>query len=116
MSEGKSIAEIYRSKLDDLNRGIMKPFLIVGSLGCALGPSIGYILMANACYREIEAELPREYYEHRQRQVNLFVRPEIRDVDSDGFDDIILKRYNGEELVLYGDGRGGYGFGEGEER
>lgn len=46
--------------------------------------------------------------------VNYHSKPEIRDVNHDGINDIVLRRNNGDDMVLYGTRDGNYIFGEKE--
>jgi hypothetical protein len=47
--------------------------------------------------------------------IDTSIPPQVRDVNSDGIEDIVLRRYNGEEIVLFGREAGKYSFGEREE-
>lgn len=54
-----------------------------------------------------------------QRQyfaIDTSVRPQTRDVNHDGIQDVVLQRRSGEELILYGTPQRNYAFGEGERK
>ncbi|MBU0906716.1 MAG: hypothetical protein KKE05_01010, partial [Nanoarchaeota archaeon] len=85
-------------KLKELAKDIS--YVLFGAVAIAAGPLIAI--------REC-SQLSHEKY---RAIVDMSTKPQIRDVNSDGIQDIVLKQRGGEELVLYGTPRGDYIFGE----
>ncbi|MFH1803149.1 MAG: hypothetical protein ABH864_06920 [archaeon] len=71
--------------------------------------SVASTLVLRSCEMKLEIFRLSDQVEER---VDCAVAPEIRDVNGDGFEDIVLGRYNCEDLVLYGTRDGNYIFGE----